>query len=228
MIRKLSLYIFLGVLAIGLSACTLEKETSKDYSQNNNVINNSINNSINNNSSNQNNNMRTLDGQKDLAAEYSKAIMNTNLGSITFEFYADESPKTVNNFMNLASEGFYDNTKFHRVIKDFMIQGGDPNTKTDNSATYGTGSPAYKFADEFNNKKLVTGSLAMANSGANTNGSQFFIVTTSATPHLDGVHTNFGQVVEGMDVVSQIENSKTGPRDLPLEPIVVNSIKLVK
>lgn len=224
MIKKISLYIFLGALALGLSACSLEKETSKDYSQNNNKINNSINNNLNN----QNNNMRTLDGQKDLAKEYSKAEMNTNLGSITFEFYADESPKTVNNFMNLASDGFYDGTKFHRVIKDFMIQGGDPNSKTDNTATYGTGSPGYKFADEFNNKKLVSGSLAMANSGANTNGSQFFIVTAPATPHLDGVHTNFGYVVEGMDVVSQIENSETGPRDIPREAVIVNSIKLVK
>jgi peptidyl-prolyl cis-trans isomerase B (cyclophilin B) len=174
------------------------------------------------------NNMRILDGQKDLAKQYSKAIINTSLGAITVEFYSEDSPITVNNFLNLAQEGFYDGTKFHRVIDDFMIQGGDPNSKGDNINSYGIGDPGYKFADEINNHKLVAGSLAMANSGPNTNGSQFFIVTKSETPWLDGLHTNFGQVVKGMEIVRQIESIETGVRDIPLEPVVINSIELVK
>jgi len=164
---------------------------------------------------------RHLDGQKDLAAEYNRAVIKTNKGDITVEFYNDESPITVNNFMNLAEQGFYNQTKFHRVIKDFMIQGGDPNSKTDNTFSYGTGDPGYKFEDEFNNLKLLRGSLAMANSGPNTNGSQFFIVTAPETPWLDGRHTNFGAVVEGMEVVEAVEAAETDARDLPVEAIII-------
>lgn len=205
----------------------------KEINSNSNAINNSnvVNNldEINNNSSTNNiNNMRTLDNQEDLAKEYSKAVINTNLGNITVELYGDVSPVTVNNFLNLASEGFYNNTKFHRVIKDFMIQAGDPNSKEADTSAYGTGSPGYKFQDEFNSYKLVEGSLAMANSGPNTNGSQFFIVTAPETPWLDGKHTNFGKVVEGMDIVKEIENVETAARDIPVKPVVINSIKLVK
>lgn len=174
------------------------------------------------------NNMRNLDGQQDLAKEYSKAILKTSLGDITVQFYGDESPITVNNFMNLAQSGFYNGTKFHRIIKDFMIQGGDPNSKGTDTSIYGTGGPEYRFADEFNTKKLVAGSLAMANAGPGTNGSQFFIVTLEATPWLDGLHTNFGEVVDGMEVVKAIEAVQTGARDIPVEPVVVNSIELVK
>jgi peptidyl-prolyl cis-trans isomerase B (cyclophilin B) len=131
--------------------------------------------------------------------------------------------------MNLAEQGFYNGTSFHRIIKDFMIQGGDPNSKDqDNRITHGTGDPGYKFADEFNNHKLVKGSLAMANSGPNTNGSQFFIVTAESTPWLDGKHTNFGQVVEGMDVIDAIENVSVDQRDNPFEPVIVESIELLK
>lgn len=165
---------------------------------------------------------------EELTSTYSSAIIKTSLGDIKVKFYAAESPKTVNNFLNLAKLGFYNGTKFHRIIKDFMIQGGDPISKTTETSSYGTGGPGYKFADEFNNHKLVEGSLAMANSGPNTNGSQFFIVTLDATPWLDGAHTNFGQVVSGMDIVKKIEAAETNSRDLPLTAITINSIELVK
>jgi cyclophilin family peptidyl-prolyl cis-trans isomerase len=172
--------------------------------------------------------IRTLDKHQDLAAEYSQAVIKTSLGDITVKFYGDDSPITVNNFMNLAQEGFYNGTKFHRVIKDFMIQGGDPNSKGADTSMYGTGGPAYKFADEFNAHKLVAGSLAMANSGPGTNGSQFFIVTAASTPWLDGHHTNFGEVINGLEVVKKIEGVTTNSSDRPLEDVLVNSIELVK
>lgn len=159
--------------------------------------------------------------QENLVAEYSQAIMKTSLGDIKIKFYNQDSPMTVNNFLNLSKTGFYNGLKFHRVIKDFMIQGGDPNGT-------GTGGPGYKFKDEFNNHKLVRGSLAMANSGPNTNGSQFFIVTAQSTPWLDGKHTNFGEVTEGMDVVAKIEATKTGANDMPVEDITIKSIELLK
>lgn len=168
------------------------------------------------------------ENQVDLTKEYSGAIIKTNLGNITVKFYRDDSPVTVNNFLNLAQSGFYNDTKFHRVIKDFMIQGGDPNSKGDNVATYGTGGPGYKFADEFNQHKLVAGSLAMANSGPGTNGSQFFIVTAPETPWLDGHHTNFGEVTDGMDVVKKIEGVETAAADRPVEPVIISTIELVK
>ena len=158
-----------------------------------------------------NNNMQNDNQQQleDLTKEYSQAIFKTSLGNITVKFYSEDSPITVNNFLNLAKKGFYNNTKFHRVIKDFMIQGGDPLSKEDSIASrWGTGGPGYKFEDEFNNHKLIRGSLAMANSGPNTNGSQFFIVTADATPWLDKKHTNFGEVVDGIDIVEKIEESK--------------------
>jgi len=164
---------------------------------------------------------------ENLASQYSQAIIKTNFGDIKVAFYSDESPVTVNNFLNLAKKGFYDNTKFHRVIPDFMIQGGDPLSKDDNWSDDGTGGPGYKFQDEFNNHKLVKGSLAMANSGPNTNGSQFFIVTKAATPWLDGKHTNFGYVIEGMDVVEKIEAVEVNERDHPVEDVVVEGVELV-
>ena len=165
---------------------------------------------------------------ENLAVVYTGAVIKTNFGDIKVKFYAQESPITVNNFLNLAKKGFYDNTKFHRVIKDFMIQGGDPNSKDDDWSNDGMGGPGYKFQDEFNNHKLVKGSLAMANSGPNTNGSQFFIVTKESTPWLDGKHTNFGYVVEGMDTVEKIENVGVNERDHPTEDVIINSIELVK
>ncbi len=161
-----------------------------------------------------------------LLKQYSGAIIKTNLGDIEVIFHSQDSPQTVTNFMTLTQKDFYDGTKFHRVIPNFMIQGGDPNSKDDNWADDGTGGPGYQFSDEFNSHKLVKGSLAMANSGPDTNGSQFFIVTADATSWLDGKHTNFGQVTEGMDVVSQIEKVQTNAQNHPTEDVVIEDIEL--
>ncbi len=173
--------------------------------------------------------MRTLPEQQDLAKEYSGAILHTAKGDITVSLYRDESPITVNNFLNLAEKKFYDGTTFHRVIPDFMIQGGDPLSRdAAQRRMHGTGGPGYKFGDEFNTKPLVRGSLAMANSGPNTNGSQFFIVTAESTPWLDGRHVNFGMVTAGMDVVMAISGVARDVNDNPTEPITITSIELVK
>jgi peptidyl-prolyl cis-trans isomerase B (cyclophilin B) len=138
----------------------------------------------------------------------STATMQTTEGPIVFELFDEDAPKTVENFRKLAGEGFYDGLTFHRVIKDFMIQGGCPQGT-------GTGGPGYTFEDEFNQHKVVRGALAMANAGPNTNGSQFFIVTTDAAPWLDGKHTVFGEVTEGMDVVDRLEGVQTDGADRP-------------
>ena len=160
-------------------------------------------------------------------AEALGAIIKTNLGDIEVELFASDAPKTVENFRKLANAGFYAGTKFHRVIKGFMIQGGDPLTKDDTQKTrWGTGGPGYMFDDEINSHKIVRGALAMANSGPNTNGSQFFIVTSPATPWLDGKHTAFGKVVRGMDVVDRIENTPTVAGDVPKTAVVVESVTL--
>ena len=156
------------------------------------------------------------------------AVIKTNLGDIKVELFTTKAPKTVNNFLHLAQSDFYDQTKFHRIIKDFMIQAGDPLTKNENQMVYGTGGPGYTFEDEINNIKLTRGSLAMANSGPDTNGSQFFIVTAESTPWLDGKHTNFGKVIEGTDVVDKIEALETNERDYPAEEVVVESIDLIE
>ncbi|MBI3633516.1 MAG: peptidylprolyl isomerase [Candidatus Vogelbacteria bacterium] len=152
--------------------------------------------------------------------------MKTNMGDIKLELYPDKAPLTVENFLKLAKSGFYEGTKFHRVIKDFMIQGGDPNSKNPDWSTHGTGGPGYQFKDEINDVKLVAGVLAMANSGPDTNGSQFFIVTAAATPWLDGHHTAFGRVTDGMDIVRAIENVEVDHArgDHPIKDVVVEKI----
>lgn len=155
----------------------------------------------------------------EIKSEENMAIISTSYGNIEIKFYAEDAPKTVANFMKLAGEGFYDGLTWHRVIKDFMIQGGDPSGD-------GTGGPGYQFEDEINSHKIVAGSLAMANSGPNTNGSQFFIVTEEAQPHLDGKHTVFGEVVKGMDVVREIAGAPVDENDAPLTPIYMDSIKI--
>src|SRR6201994_503084 len=149
----------------------------------------------------------------------STANMNTTAGTIELELFDADAPKTVENFRKLSSDGFYDGVIFHRVIPDFMIQGGDPDGT-------GRGGPGYTFEDEINDHKVVRGALAMANSGPNTNGSQFFIVTTDAAPWLDGKHTVFGQVTAGMDAVDAIEGTPTGAQDRPVDPPVIESIEL--
>jgi cyclophilin family peptidyl-prolyl cis-trans isomerase len=145
------------------------------------------------------------------------ATMQTNHGAIEIELFDDDAPKTVENFTKLARDGFYDGIIFHRVIPDFMIQGGDP-TGT------GSGGPGYQFDDEFNDNKVVRGALAMANAGANTNGSQFFIVTAEACPWLDGKHTVFGRVTAGMDVVDAIEKVETGAGDRPRDEVRIETV----
>jgi peptidyl-prolyl cis-trans isomerase B (cyclophilin B) len=147
------------------------------------------------------------------------ATIHTNQGAIALELFPDDAPKTVDNFVKLARDGFYDGVIFHRVIPDFMIQGGDP-TGT------GSGGPGYQFADEFNDQKVVRGALAMANAGPNTNGSQFFIVTTEAAPWLDGKHTVFGRVTDGMDVVDAIAEAPRDGRDRPHEDVVMERVEI--
>lgn len=154
-----------------------------------------------------------------------QAIISTNLGDITIEFYP-ESPNTVANFVKLARADFYDGVRFHRVIKGFMLQTGDPNSKDDDWSNDGIGGPGYSFADEINQHKLVRGSVAMANAGPDTNGSQFFIVTAPATPWLDGKHTNFGYVSKGLDVIDKIETAQTNENDHPLQNITINKITI--
>jgi len=144
--------------------------------------------------------------------------MHTNAGPIELELHDEDAPKTVENFRKLASEGFYDDLIFHRVIPDFMIQGGCPEGT-------GTGGPGYTFEDEFNDHEVERGALAMANAGPNTNGSQFFIVTTEAAPWLDGKHTVFGKVTSGMEVVDALEGLPTDGRDRPTEQATIESIE---
>jgi len=157
-----------------------------------------------------------------------QATLRTNKGDITLEFLENDAPKTVENFLKLAKSGFYDGTKFHRVIKGFMIQGGDPQTKDDALASrWGTGGPGYTFADEIHaNNSNDIGTIAMANAGPNTNGSQFFI-NTADNNFLDSKHTVFGKVTAGMDVVSAIESADTNEMDKPLEPLVIESVTVV-
>ena len=149
----------------------------------------------------------------------SEAVLHTNAGPITVEFHDEDAPKTVGNFRKLSEDGFYDGLTFHRVITDFMIQGGCPEGT-------GTGGPGYTFEDEFNQHKIERGALAMANAGPNTNGSQFFIVTTEAAPWLDGKHTVFGRITDGMDAVDAIEGTQTGAGDRPVEPQVIERVEL--
>jgi cyclophilin family peptidyl-prolyl cis-trans isomerase len=154
----------------------------------------------------------------DPATRY-RAVFDTSAGEIQVELWADKAPETVGNFIGLARDGFYDGKVFHRVIKDFMIQGGCPQGT-------GTGGPGYTFADEINDRPLVRGVLAMANAGPNTNGSQFFIITAESTPWLDGHHTGFGEVVAGHDVVEAIGTTATGRNDRPLEEQRINTIRI--
>ena len=148
-----------------------------------------------------------------------QARLTTNHGTIDVELYPADAPKTVDNFVKLARDGFYDGVIFHRVIPDFMIQGGDP-TGT------GAGGPGYTFEDEFNDHKVDRGALAMANAGPNTNGSQFFIVTTDAAPWLDGKHTVFGRVTAGMDVADSISELPRDARDKPHDDVVIESVSI--
>ncbi len=147
------------------------------------------------------------------------ATLHTSEGPIELELFPTEAPKTVANFTKLSGEGFYDGLTFHRVIPDFMIQGGCPDGT-------GSGGPGYQFEDEFNEHLVTRGALAMANAGPNTNGSQFFVVTAGATPWLDGKHTVFGRVTNGMDVVDRIAAADRDGRDMPTTPITIDRVEL--
>ncbi len=148
----------------------------------------------------------------------SQATLHTNHGPVVVELFDEDAPKTVENFKKLAADGYYDDLSFHRIIKDFMIQGGCP--KGD-----GTGGPGYEFEDEINDHKVVRGALAMANAGPNTNGSQFFIVTVDAAPWLDGKHTVFGEVKSGMEIVDELEALPTDGRDRPREDAKIEKLE---
>ena len=149
----------------------------------------------------------------------SQATLHTNHGAIELELFEEDAPKTVDNFVKLSKEGFYDGITFHRVIPDFMIQGGCPRGD-------GTGGPGYQFEDEPNEHRVARGALALANSGPDTNGSQFFIVTTEAAPWLDGKHTVFGRVASGMDVVDEISGVDRDGSDRPREPVTIDRVEL--
>ncbi|MDQ4048900.1 MAG: peptidylprolyl isomerase [Actinomycetota bacterium] len=149
----------------------------------------------------------------------SQATLHTNHGPIVVELFDEDAPKTVDNFRKLSTDGFYDGLSFHRVIKDFMIQGGCP-------LGTGTGGPGYQFEDEPNQHRIVRGALAMANAGPNTNGSQFFIVTKDEAPWLDGKHTVFGEVTAGMSSVDAIEGLPTGTGDRPQQPAIIERVEL--
>jgi cyclophilin family peptidyl-prolyl cis-trans isomerase len=148
-----------------------------------------------------------------------QATMQTNHGAIELELFDEAAPKTVDNFLKLSRDGYYDGLIFHRVIRDFMVQGGCPEGT-------GTGGPGYEFEDEINEHKVVRGALAMANRGPDTNGSQFFIVTTESAPWLDGKHTVFGRVAGGMEAVDSIEATETGAQDRPLEDALIERVEV--
>lgn len=176
---------------------------------------------------NSNNQPASVENSGEVKEKNMIAILHTNKGDITIEFFKSQAPNTVANFIKLAQSGFYDGVKFHRVIKGFMIQGGDPLTKDDaKMALWGTGDPGYKFADELGpNNKNDIGTISMANSGPDTNGSQFFI-NTATNNFLDPKHTVFGVVTAGMEAVKNIENTPTGVADKPTDPVIINNITL--
>jgi len=155
------------------------------------------------------------------------ATITTNIGTFEIELFAEQTPKTVKNFVDLAEKGFYNETKFHRIIENFMIQGGDPNSKDDSlKARWGTGGPGYSFEDEIVPElSNVSGTISMANSGPDTNGSQFFINVADNT-FLDGKHAVFGKTTSGMDVVETLSKVSTDATDKPLDPVIISSITI--
>jgi len=209
----LIIVIALGIVLIGLIAAfaLIPTPAAKESANNSNAVKNI-------NSNMQNSDIKNLANQT--------AVLKTNFGDIALELFSADAPKTVENFIKLSKSGFYSGTKFHRVIKGFMIQGGDPNSKDDDWSDDGMSGPGYKFEDEINSHKLVRGTLAMANAGANTNGSQFFVITAESTPWLDGKHTAFGKVLSGLDIVDKIESVKVNENDHPMDDVIVNDIEI--
>jgi len=241
---------FGAIIILGLSACSQKQAENKDaianpatdpgqYTQDMVNLKKSMEQNINNSVKQENNKIdqgmedaglnSTNNTTMDYVKNYTGAIIKTSLGNIQVKLNNTVTPNTVNNFLKLADQKIYDGTKFHRVIKGFMIQGGDPNSKTADTSSWGMGGPGYKFADEITgNEKYPQGTLAMANSGPNTNGSQFFIVTASPQAPLPPSYTVFGQVVSGMDTMLKIENVPTTSPDRPVNDVVINSVELVK
>ncbi len=206
----------------------LGNDMKKNIQDSVNKENDKLNNALNENDMNATNNKA---GDKtELVKKYPYALIKTNLGDIKVKFDSANAPMTVENFLKLADSKFYDGTKFHRVIKGFMIQGGDPLSKDDSKMNmWGTGGPGYKFADELKGtEKYTQGTLAMANSGKDTNGSQFFIVTANPGVGLPPSYTVFGSVVSGLDVALKIENAKTGANDRPVENVVIKSVSVLE
>jgi len=250
--KKISILSLLAVFIVLLSGCGTENEAAKEESKIPNPVedpggyipgmiglkekaqkdiqdamnkeNERLNNTLNEND--MNTNIKAPEANSPLLKKYTAAKISTSLGDIKVKLYNTDTPLTVANFLNLAENKFYDGTKFHRVIKGFMIQGSDPNSKTANTSAWGMGGPGYKFKDELKGtEKYPTGTLAMANSGPNTNGSQFFIVTASPEAPLPASYTVFGQVIDGMDVALKIENVKTGANDRPVENVAINKVE---
>lgn len=234
--------IFSFILIVGLAGCSFSlskqkqsnldkqntgiKEVNLEKQQNSNLKTDELNNKVSENQDSQNNENKTNQNMESIFSN--EVILKTTLGDIKVRLFVSQAPRTVANFTKLGVDGFYNGTRFHRVIKNFMIQGGDPLSKDISQKSYwGTGGPGYTFEDEINSMKLVRGSLAMANAGKNTNGSQFFIITASETPWLDGLHTNFGVVVEGMDIVEKIGITKTDSNDRPLEDVIIKEFIFV-
>lgn len=210
----------------------IKDKAQQDINNATNQENNRLNNTLNNNMD-QNQTAPTLappEPNSPLLQKYNAAVIKTSLGDITVKLNSSDAPLTVTNFLNLAQNNFYNGTKFHRVIKGFMIQGGDPNSKTTDTSTWGMGGPGYTFKDELKGTETYPqGTLAMANSGPNTDGSQFFIVTASPQAPLPPSYTVFGTVVTGMDVALKIENVPTSgstgnPADRPLEDVTISSV----
>lgn len=245
--KKTIFILLIFIFALSLNGCTDQSlDSIKNEPKNDSTVNevastktDSINNSaINNQQKNMNTEQKKYRNQSeqiDLLSKYDKAILKTNLGDIKIKFY-ENSPITVNNFLNLAEQGYYDEIKFHRVINNFMIQGGDQLTKNNSMrARWGTGGPGYAIEDEFidglSNKK---GTIAMANSGPGTGGSQFFINLVD-NDYLDwnkeplaSKHPVFGEVIEGMDVVEKIGKVKTAGQNVPVEDVVINTVELLE
>ena len=207
----------LGVILLIIIIILIVPKSSKN--KDDNRLGNYINNSIIEN----NNEKKDMDNNLD--KENNIVVLHTNLGDISFELLKDK-PLTTNNFIKLAKEGFYNGVKFHRVIKDFMIQTGDPLSKDDmKESLWGTGGPGYKFNDELKgDEKYIIGTVAMANSGPNTNGSQFFIMTSNT--QLSPDYTVFGKVISGIGVAMKIQEVKTDMNDRPITPIIINSLEL--
>lgn len=240
--NKITNVLLVVIFVVMLSACSQKEEKSKDTIPNpisdpgGSIsgmvdLNKKAQEDIQNATNKENENLNNALNENNMNEEKTQfALIKTSLGDIKVELSVGGAPATVKNFSDLAKKGFYDGTKFHRVIKGFMIQGGDPLSKDDSQKSmWGTGGPGYKFNDELTGKeKYLQGTLAMANSGPNTNGSQFFIVTASPGAQLPPAYTVFGKVVSGMDVALKIENVKTAPNDQPIDDVVVYNMELLE